>query len=632
MARTAAVRAASARVSTGPATRPGVPLPRWRVLLALAGLQAGAAFAQDAEVAKVIEECLRIEDSQPVLALALVETLAAQLPDLEPAQQAELVGCRGWSKAMLEQREGARVDAHLLRRIVDDLPRGPERVRLLRRAGTILHRTNDRVGAVDFYADAVVEAENEGMEAARIPLLVNLGVLHSEFEEHEHAQRNYEKALELMQRLQDFRYEAPVRFNLALNLRGQHRYAEALPHLQRTMELLRESPGVSQAQAVSVRTALASVLQAVGDSEEAMRLIDEVRPRLAPDDAISRLHLILFDATQLANQGRTQEALDLLAPIDPDGLTYLHRRDLMEKRGLLLEDLGRYQEALDVVRQAARMREEHLLQRNHERLAELEAHLRNREQQQQLERLRADAALQEQRLAESTRLQWLVAGIAALLIAGGLITLALQRRMNRQLDHAARTDPLTGLANRRDLVERLQALPPQRLALSLVDVDLFKQINDSHGHDVGDQVLVAFAQRLRAHAEAHGALVGRWGGEEFLLAQPCLDVASATRAAEALRSALSQPVETRVGMLGVHASIGVANLPLPGDVGADAWQHSLQLADAAMYLAKHAGRDAWVAYWIEQQLPGWPPARLARESQRARELGLITPLGSRDLA
>src|SRR5690606_25778398 len=127
-----------------------------------------------------------------------------------------------------------------LRDLVRGFNASAERVRLTRRAGGILHRSGDRIGAVELYAQAVSDAEAQGLDAERIPLLVNLGVLHSEFEEHARAQVNYEQALALMERLDDRRYEAAVRYNLGLTLRGLERDAEAVPHLRRALALIRE--------------------------------------------------------------------------------------------------------------------------------------------------------------------------------------------------------------------------------------------------------------------------------------------------------------------------------------------------------------------------------------------------------
>jgi diguanylate cyclase (GGDEF)-like protein len=208
-----------------------------------------------------------------------------------------------------------------------------------------------------------------------------------------------------------------------------------------------------------------------------------------------------------------------------------------------------------------------------------------------------------------------------------------QRRMNRRLYLASHTDPLTGLANRRAMTNQLRAcsIDPQRdVALLLIDIDLFKRINDEHGHDVGDRVLVAYAERLRASA-GDGAIVSRWGGEEFLLLLPRCDALRTQATAERLRLLLAEPITTNSGPLQAGASLGYANLPLPGKRQPEGWHHSLQLADSALYLAKRAGRDAWAGYWIEREIPDWPAERLGREPHLARSLQIITPQSSRPL-
>src|SRR5690606_24131559 len=131
-----------------------------------------------------------------------------------------------------------------------------------------------------------------------------------------------------------------------------------------------------------------------------------------------------------------------------------------------------------------------------------------------------DLKLQRQRLV--TLLSVLIAALATALF---LVLLSRHRvgvRSARELAVAARTDPLTGLPNRRHLIERMQyeqngverGRPP--FSLLMADLDDFKTINDRHGHDAGDAVLCEVAQRLRDAVRKQDS-VARWGGEEFLL-------------------------------------------------------------------------------------------------------------------
>jgi diguanylate cyclase (GGDEF)-like protein len=149
----------------------------------------------------------------------------------------------------------------------------------------------------------------------------------------------------------------------------------------------------------------------------------------------------------------------------------------------------------------------------------------------------------------------------------------------------ATTDALTGAANRRHATERLTATDPAQPALlAFVDLDHFKAINDTHGHAAGDAVIAAAARRLRAAAGAH-ALVGRWGGEEFVV---CVGGAGdPAELGERLRAVVSRaPVESGALAIHVTASVGVAARRV--DEPLDAW---LGRADAGCYGAKRGGRD-----------------------------------------
>lgn len=157
----------------------------------------------------------------------------------------------------------------------------------------------------------------------------------------------------------------------------------------------------------------------------------------------------------------------------------------------------------------------------------------------------------------------------------------------------ATTDPLTGLANRRRLDDELALMVAQArryehaLSVVLIDLDHFKSVNDTHGHDTGDHVLVEAAKRLGTVVRS-ADLLGRWGGEEFLLLAPHTDHAAACALAERCRRAISDP-PMRTGAL--TASLGVATLRAGDD------ERSLRRrADLAMYTAKIEGRNRVVGY------------------------------------
>lgn len=166
-------------------------------------------------------------------------------------------------------------------------------------------------------------------------------------------------------------------------------------------------------------------------------------------------------------------------------------------------------------------------------------------------------------------------------------------RRTEELERLMLTDPLTGIGNRRLLVERLEAAieragrEANALAAVFIDLDHFKRINDLYGHPIGDRVLIRVAGCLRANLRDTD-VVGRYGGEEFVVLLEGLQHDGALRLAERLRAAVGR-IRLREVEVPVSASAGVA-LWRSGE-SADAF---LARADQALYRAKQAGRDRCV--------------------------------------
>lgn len=157
---------------------------------------------------------------------------------------------------------------------------------------------------------------------------------------------------------------------------------------------------------------------------------------------------------------------------------------------------------------------------------------------------------------------------------------------NRELDRLSHTDPLTGLANRRSFFQSANGRDIRTHALLMLDVDHFKRINDTHGHDAGDTVLRALASML-AETVRSGELVARWGGEEFIL---LLADEGASERAEALRRTLAdQAIHAGGARLHVTASIGLSPAAYTGTL-----DERLTAADRALYRAKQQGRNCVV--------------------------------------
>ncbi|MEM1401906.1 MAG: diguanylate cyclase [Pseudomonadota bacterium] len=195
--------------------------------------------------------------------------------------------------------------------------------------------------------------------------------------------------------------------------------------------------------------------------------------------------------------------------------------------------------------------------------------------------------------------------------AGAIDNAESLRKLNEtkaQIERVSLTDQLTGLSNRRFLdsfmpgeINRIQRLIAQgsaeRLGLVLVDVDHFKQVNDSYGHSVGDRVLIQLAEILKATCREMDWAV-RLGGEEFLVVSRVNNRDQLLGLAERFR----KNVEAHRFDIGPHkplqktCSIGICTFPfISGDVSAVSWERTISIADEALYMAKREGRNRWVA-------------------------------------
>ncbi len=193
----------------------------------------------------------------------------------------------------------------------------------------------------------------------------------------------------------------------------------------------------------------------------------------------------------------------------------------------------------------------------------------------------------------------------------GQLGMALEDMMTR-LDEThtearklAYQDTLTALPNRRQFYERLQQLvtvaqdSQQQFAMCFIDLDYFKQVNDTHGHDVGDELLKVATRRLRGAVEryqakhpdlnGHKPVISRLGGDEFVLVIPCHDKADSQHFAEFLQQRFKRPVDIHGKHFAQSLSIGITYFPEQGITV----KELLKNADIAMYEAKKAGRAGY---------------------------------------
>jgi diguanylate cyclase (GGDEF)-like protein/PAS domain S-box-containing protein len=192
-----------------------------------------------------------------------------------------------------------------------------------------------------------------------------------------------------------------------------------------------------------------------------------------------------------------------------------------------------------------------------------------------------------------------------------------RKQLQERLRHQATHDPLTGLPNRALFLERLTAAmrhrePGGRIALCYMDLDGFKVINDSLGHHVGDDLLVAVAERFGASVCGDDHLVARMGGDEFVILIPeSTGTEQAIDLADRALDTLSEPVRISGHELSVSASIGIVERAVEGQTPAELMRD----ADVTLYWAKAEGKGRWALF---------DPARNATEVARLR-LSAVMP-------
>lgn len=185
------------------------------------------------------------------------------------------------------------------------------------------------------------------------------------------------------------------------------------------------------------------------------------------------------------------------------------------------------------------------------------------------------------------------------------------KSVNAQLESAAITDPLTGLLNRRYLTNQIatdvaqarrmhrgdNVFPNRDIVFLMIDLDYFKQVNDTYGHAAGDLVLREYSKIIKNEMRESDYVV-RWGGEEFLVIARNTEASQCNVIAERIHNAGHKAVFTLDDgtELRVTCSIGVSHLPLFSDEPESVnWEHIIEVADSAVYMSKALGRNGWVS-------------------------------------
>ncbi|GIU35801.1 virulence-mediating protein VirC [Shewanella schlegeliana] len=279
---------------------------------------------------------------------------------------------------------------------------------------------------------------------------------------------------------------------------------------------------------------------------------------------------------------------------------------------LAFEALGDYKTALLYQRKANEEDKALLFDRRAQMSLELSKSYQEKYRQQELAVLKAENDAQDAHLAEQQLREELL--FVIILVGIIFISLLIKKRYglesdnkhlqssNRELYKQSNLDTLTGLYNRRYFLDylaqqgQLSTSKDTRMCLAIIDIDHFKRVNDTYGHDMGDEVLVRVGQLIQSKTREDDLLI-RWVGEEFILLL-CWPEASSPKSAkvlsnyfERIRQAIADTIiEVEEQQLHLTVSIGVGQ-PLDARTLVDSWQRVLDGADKALYLAKRLGRN-----------------------------------------
>ena len=294
---------------------------------------------------------------------------------------------------------------------------------------------------------------------------------------------------------------------------------------------------------------------------------------------------------------------------------------ILDELGRMYEQLGLHREAVATIREQQKLSEQ-LFQADREKsVAAMQEQFDAVQRQRQIELLARENSLKDATISNQ-RLQQIVTLLGAIVtVMGGVFVFLLYRRVrktnqklreaNKQLEFHAVRDPLTGLFNRRSFFELMNKRAANASTgrreddnpdgLMILDIDHFKNINDTLGHAGGDAVLIEIAKRLRSTVRDTD-MVMRWGGEEFLIFSPKANAAHLKSLAQRMLNVIGdKPIAVGDKMIAITVTGGFLSLPFSRLPETDCnWEKAMQIADMALYLGKVNGRNR--AYGLNRLL------------------------------
>ena len=586
----------------------------WCWIVALL-LPSGVAAALDcAEAAVEAEQITALRDVDPGQGVEqgrrlLSELLAQRQPC--PDGEARLLAAIGSNLHILGRNHEA---AQLFQQGLQGLDAATVDDRLLavlhRGAGVALADAEAFDEALQHYLDALAASERAGDRLEFAKTAGNIGNLHNTLNDPGAAQVYHQRALAAFREADWKPGIAGSLVNLGAvssklasqalqaddTAAAQAHYQALLSYNEQALELFTELDNPRGIAYAASNIGLAH--DRLGDSERAHAYHQRsLSLREGIGDVHGMINSLLYLSESLLKLGRLDEAeqaVNRAQSLLPEGNRGL-RLEIVLQRSKIDEARGDFVAALAGQREHNDLYQDIMEADRRAQVVELRERFDAEQQAREIELLRRTeevSRLQLQRQRLLLQGGFVVSILAIIVFVVLLSRMRLARRTTVDLRRASRTDPLTGLPNRRDLIERIEieirraerdGIP---FCLVMADIDHFKSINDRFGHDVGDVVLIDVARRIeRAVREADR--VARWGGEEFLLLLPGTDRDAGKAIADRLLTEVANtPFEVADQAIRLTLSIGVAEYRRGSSLDA-----CLKAADQALLSGKRDGRN-----------------------------------------
>lgn len=464
-----------------------------------------------------------------------------------------------------------------------------------------LAEIHNEIGLYDRALERLTEAFDiaplNGDEITRADVNVSIANTYSYMGEEAKALQLYQQSLDQSLQREYWIDAAVTLYNIAMSHQYEGNDKDFWPAIEQAVELFRR--GGDERGEIYACILMADQYALEGNPTKAIEMLDSLEAEMTGDEhprLLFDINISAADAHLQVDQFEQARAHLELAELSLRDTEFPFAQvDLHYMWSLLFAGMGDYESAYYELGLADQLEYDLSSLEVRERFSQLAAAFELDAQQIENELLQEANLLQAEVIAtERSRRQTLLALALLSVTFSGLVALFASRlwRQGKHLDHLANHDGLTGLLNRNAALQRSQALLEKNAqdssVLAIIDLDHFKRINDEYGHLTGDLVLEAFGEMCQRQFR-HGEVVGRMGGEEFLIFMPGSSLKSGLKRLKWLQDlTVGMATQLTEPPIRISFSAGVCARE-PGDT--NDLDELLKCADIALYQAKRAGRD-----------------------------------------